>query len=95
MNNKLAHISIIFLISLFSLNLIFIVSQWISGFLITTVHVQDIVDAYEQVGTLQNEVFLGGFYAVWWANPFYIASLITSILLTICLYRINKKVKII
>jgi hypothetical protein len=93
MNNKLAHISIIFLISLFSLNLIFIVSQWISGLLVTTVHIQDIVDAYEQAGTLQNHVFLGGFYAVWWANPFYIASLITSILLTIYLYRNLSKVK--
>ena len=93
MRNKPIIILSIFTISLLSLNAIFLVSQWISGYILTVTNVPDTVDAYEQAGTLPNEVTFGTVYNVtWWSNPFFITSIITSILLTIYIYRIKSRV---
>ncbi|UCZ53733.1 hypothetical protein LGQ02_02800 [Bacillus shivajii] len=93
MRNKPIKIISIFLISLLSLNAIFLLSQWVSGYILTVTNVPDIVDAYEQAGTLPNEVTFSTVYNVtWWSNPFVISSLITSILLTIYIYRIKSRV---
>ncbi|WP_096200059.1 hypothetical protein [Bacillus sp. FJAT-45350] len=93
MRNKPIKIISIFLIFSLSLNAIFLLSQWISGYLLTVTNVPDIVDAYEQAGTLPNEVTFGTVYNVtWWSNPFFSSSLITSILLTIYIYRIKSRV---
>ena len=93
MRNKPIRILSIFIVSLLSLHAIFFVSQWVSGYIVTVTNVPDIVDAYEQAGTLPNEVTLGtGYHVIWWSNPFFITSIITSILLTLYIYRIKSRV---
>ncbi|MFN7252386.1 MAG: hypothetical protein ACK4M9_16635 [Anaerobacillus sp.] len=93
MRNKLIKVLSIFLISFLSLNAIFLLSQWISGYILTVINVPDIVDAYEQAGTLPNEVTFGtGYNVTWWSNPFLISSILTSILLTIYIYRIKSRI---
>ncbi|WNF38768.1 hypothetical protein RJD24_10240 [Bacillaceae bacterium IKA-2] len=93
MRNKPIKILSIFIISLLSLNAIFLVSQWISGYILTVTNVPDIVDVYEQASTLPNEVTFGTVYNVtWWSNPFLISSVIASILLTIYIFRIKNRV---
>ncbi|WP_416150281.1 hypothetical protein ACM26V_04660 [Salipaludibacillus sp. HK11] len=93
MRNKPIKILSIFIISLFSLNAIFLVSQWISGYILSVTNVPDIVDAYEQASAVSNEVTFGTNYNItWWSNPFFIFSVLASILLTIYIYKLKNRV---
>ncbi|MCD8510013.1 MAG: hypothetical protein LRY73_09200 [Bacillus sp. (in: Bacteria)] len=84
----------IYTIIFLSLNVLFFLSTWLIGYIMTVLYVPDIVDAYEDVTYLQNEVTMGVIYiGPWWANPFTIFSVIASLLLSIYIYKVRRKVR--
>ncbi|MBU9721380.1 MULTISPECIES: hypothetical protein [Bacillaceae] len=93
MKKKTIQVATIFSVSLLLLNIIFLASQVVSGYVLTIRNVPDIASAYEQAGALSNEVSFGvANSGPWWINPFFTASILISIILTIYIFRIKNRV---